>query len=153
VVTVDGLDRVLSYLPVFERQPSELYKVDVARSPLDPYSYAAEVNQFIQTLYQEGFVTPFDWMDWQQEANAFMQHPERVQTTDLETIQKLLTAHVRAERFNSGHLAQMIQTGHILTILNRLAGIRAQMALESPVLPWRQRVEVIQGDITPQDVE
>lgn len=153
MVTVDGLDRVLSYLPVFERQPSKLHKVDVARSPLDPYSHTAEIDQFIQTLYQEGFVTPFDWTNWQQEAGAFMQHPERVQTTDLETIQKLLTTHVRTERFNSGHLAQVIQTGHILTILNRLADIRSQMALESPALPWRQRVEVIQGDITRQDVE
>lgn len=129
VVTVDGLDRVLSYLPVFERQPSDLYEVDVAISMLDPYFYAAEVNQFIQTLYQDGFITPFDWTDWQQEAEAFMRHPERVQATDLETIQKLLTTHVRAERFNSGHLAHTIQTGHILVILNRLAEIRAHMAI------------------------
>lgn len=153
MVTIDGLDRVLSYLPVFERQPSELYKVDVAVSPLDPYSYVAEVDQFIQTLYQEEFVIQFAWTDWQQEAEAFIQHPERVQATDLETIQKLLTTHVRAERFSSGHLAQMIQTGHILAILNRLADIRSQMALEGSALDWRQRVEVIQGDITRQNVE
>lgn len=150
---IDGVDRVLSYLPVFERQPSELYEVDVAVSMLDPYVYAPEVEQFVQTLYQEGFVIQFDWTTWQREAEEFINHPERVQTADLRTIQKLLTTHVRAERFCSGHLAHTIQTGHILTILNRLAEIRSHMATEVLVSHWRQRVEVVQGDITRQNVD
>jgi O-acetyl-ADP-ribose deacetylase (regulator of RNase III) len=153
VITVDGLDRVLTYRPVFERQSSELYEVNVEVSSLDPYSYSSEVEQFIQTLYQEGLVIQFNWTTWQQEAGEFINQPERVQTADLATIQQLLTTHVRAERFCSGHLTHTIQTGHLLAILNRLAEIRSHMATDILATNWRQRVEVVQGDITQQAVD
>ena len=150
---VDSVERVLSYLPVFERQPSQLYEVDVAVSMLDPYVYTTEVEQFVQTLYREGFIIQFDWTTWQWEAEEFMNHPERVQTADLKTIQKLLTTHVQAERFCSGHLAHTIQTDHILAILNRSAEIRSHMGTEVLATDWSQRVEVVQGDITRQNVD
>jgi len=153
MITVDGLNRVLSHLPVFERQPSELYQVHVEVATLEPYIYATEVEQFIKTLYQEGFVTQFDWTNWQQEAEEFVNHPECLQTAQMETIQKLLTTHVRAERFCSGHLAHVIQTGHILAILNRLAELRSGMAREVMAADWKQRVEIVQGDITRQDTD
>ena len=153
MITVEGLDRVLAYLPVFERQPGELYEVNLDVSLLNPYSYAPEVDQFIQALYQEGLVIQFDWTIWQQQAEEFINHPERVKTADLVTIQKLLTTHVRAERFCSGHLAHTIQTGPLLVILNRLAEIRSHMATEMLATDWRQQIEVVQGDITRQDVE
>ncbi len=150
---MDGLNRVLSYLPVFERQPSELYQVYVEVATLDPYVYATEVDQFIQTLYQERFVIQFDWTAWQKESEEFIDYPERLQIAQMETIQKLLTTHVRAERFCSGHLAHTIQTGHILAILNRLAEIRSDMTTEMMAVDWKERVEVVQGDITRQDVD
>lgn len=153
MVTVEGLDRVLAYLPVFRRQSSDLYEVNLEVITLDPYSYAPEVDQFIQVLYQEGLIIQFNWTSWQREAEAWMNHPERIGTCALETIQKLLTTHVRAERFCSGHLAHTIKTGHILAILNRLAQIRSQMATDVLATDWRQRIEVVQGDITRQAVD
>ncbi len=120
---------------------------------LDPYVYTTEVEQFVQTLYREGFIIQFDWTTWQWEAEEFMNHPERVQTADLKTIQKLLTTHVQAERFCSGHLAHTIQTDHILAILNRSAEIRSHMGTEVLATDWSQRVEVVQGDITRQNVD
>ena len=153
MITVEGLDRVLAYLPVFERQPGELYEVNLDVSLLNPYSYAPEVDQFIQALYQEGLVIQFDWTIWQQQAEEFINHPERVKTADLVTIQKLLTTHVRAERFCSGHLAHTIQTGPLLVILNRLAEIRSHMATEILATDWRRQVEIVQGDITRQNVD
>ena len=47
----------------------------------------------------------------------------------------------------------MIETGHILTILHRLAEIRSHMATEILATDWKQHVQVVQGDITRQDVE
>jgi len=95
----------------------------------------------------------FDWTIWQQQAGEFINYPERVKTADLATIQKLLTTHVRAERFCSGHLAHTIQTGHLLVILNRLAEIRSHMATEILATDWRRQVEIVQGDITRQNVD
>ena len=153
MITVDNLDRVLAYRPVFERQPDELYEVRMEVSMLDPYVYAAEVNQFIQALYQENLVIAFNWIAWKDEAEQFVNDPERLQTADLATLQKLLTSHVRADRFCSGHFAQMIEMRHMLVILNRLASIRSQMAIEIRTSDWKQRVEVVQGDITQQAVD
>jgi O-acetyl-ADP-ribose deacetylase len=138
---------------VFEQQPSKLYEVRSEGAAFDPYSYSAEVNQFVAALYKEELIVEFNWMDWGQEGEQFIKHPERLQTVGLETIQKLLTAHVRADRFCSGHLAHVIQSGHILAILQRLAVIRSNMAIAGLATDWRQRVEVAQGDITQQEVE
>lgn len=153
MITVASLDRVLAYRPVFERQSNDLYEVRLDLSMFDPYVYAPEVDEFIQLLYRENLVTDFNWTAWTREAEQFMSDSQRLESADLETIQKLLTTHVRAERFSSGHFAKMIQTGHILAILNRLAGIRSQMASELPTANWKQRVQVVQGDITRQDVD
>ena len=153
MVTIEHLDQLLAYLPIFNRQPHELYQVHAEVTTLEPFSYAPEVHQFIQTLYQTGFFIQFDWTTWQQEAEDFVRHPEQVQTADLETIQRLLTTHIRADRFCSGHLAHTIHAGHILAILNRLVEIRAQMATAVMTTNWSQRVEIVQGDITRQDVD
>ncbi len=51
---------------------------------------------------------PFDWIAWQDEANQFVKHPEYIKTTDAKTIRKLLTLHVRMDRFSDGHLAKML---------------------------------------------
>lgn len=72
-------------------------------------------------------------------------------------MQKLLTTHVRKERFCSGHLAGMIENGHILALLKRLAAIRADMVIgdtnKYDKSKMSKRIAVIQGDITKQRVD
>lgn len=153
MVTVEALDHVLAYLPLFKRKAHELYKVDVETSLFDPYSYGRGVQQFINILHEESFIVPLDWGTWQETAREYMDQPEKLQTADLEAIQKLLTTHVQAERFSSGHFANVIANGHILAILNRLAEIRGQMTSEVLQPEWRQRIDIVQGEITRQDVD
>ncbi|WP_236143261.1 DUF6508 domain-containing protein [Nostoc sp. CMAA1605] len=59
----------------------------------------------------------FDWIKWRDEA-------ERLNVADIYTIQKLLTSHVHQERFCSGHLADMLDHNHFVTMLHRLQVIR-----------------------------
>lgn len=152
MITVANLDRVLAYRPVFERRPADLYEVRMDLSMLEPYIYSDDVYQFIQTLTQAGFVILFDWTAWWKEAEKYINTPERLNKAGLETIQKLFTSHIRVERFSSGHLANMIQTGHISAVLNRLAKIRSDMATAAAA-DWKQCIEVVQGDITRQEVD
>ena len=85
------------------------------------------VKEFIQVLYDNDWVTPqFDWGEWQESAQQYIESPEKVESADTETIQKLLTTHARADRFCEGHLASMFENGHILDILRRLRKIRSQ---------------------------
>ena len=151
MMTPEKLDRILAFSPVFEQPSSSLYEVRPEVSRLDPYVYAPEAARFSQALYQEDFVVQFNWSAWSDEAAKYVENPSRLEAADLETLQKLLTCHVRAERFVSGHLAQMIEKGHILAILKRLAVIRSEMEPTSP--DWKRRIQVVQGDITRQRVD
>ena len=89
-----------------------------------PYPvYDGSVDELVQALYDHGFVQNFDWPSWD-EAQAYVKQPELVAEANLETCVKLLTTHVRTEKFCDGHLAEMIASGHILAVLNRLDELR-----------------------------
>jgi hypothetical protein len=94
---------------------------------LDPYLYDAVVDRLVDALYAGGFIEPFDWPSWQDQAKEYVDHPDLLASADLEVLQKLFTTHVRKERFCSGHLAAMIRCGHLTAVLKRLAEIRQDM--------------------------
>jgi O-acetyl-ADP-ribose deacetylase (regulator of RNase III) len=151
MITPDGLDRILAFVPIFERPATNLYEVRPDLSMMDPYVYAPEFTQFIQELYCEKLVIDFNWVAWKDEAAKYLENPRQIESADLETLQKLITTHVRADRFNSGHLAQMVENGQILAILKRLVVIRGQMEVFRT--DSQPRIRVVQGDITRQQVD
>jgi len=51
-------------------------------------------------------------------------HPETIAQADLHDLCRLLTAHVRTERFCANHLPSMVRCGHITRLLQRLQEIR-----------------------------
>ena len=85
--------------------------------------YDGTVDELVQALYDHGFIQNFDWPSWD-EAQEYVKRPELVAGANLETCIKLLTTHVRTERFCDGHLAEMITSGHILAVLNRIDELR-----------------------------
>lgn len=119
----EQIDAALAYLPIFERPGYRFGAWDQAG-----YCYSPEVNDFIQTLYAQDIVIRFDWPSWKESAQRYMEDPQAVDTSDLLTLRKLLTTHVRADRFVEGHLASVLESGHITAILRRLRRIRIQMA-------------------------
>ena len=95
-------------------------------SPPGQWGYAAmspDVDEFVQALYDNGWVEPFDWPSFQDQAEKYFENPDSLATADLETLRKLLTLHVRKERFCDGHLLAMFDAGHIQAILRRLRAI------------------------------
>lgn len=93
-------------------------------------SYSAEVLAFIRACGESAWLQPYDWMAWIPEADRYFRAPATLSTAGVETIRKLLTLHVRRDRFYEGHLATVIESGHIAAILRRLAEIRRQLVLE-----------------------
>jgi len=153
-ITVQSLNKLLAFLPLFEHQNSKLYEVRTDIDIFNPYIYADEVDEFIQILYSEKFITSFGWTAWQKEAAKFVEQPKLLESAELSTLQKLLTTHVRKERFCSGHLARMINNGHILAILKRLNQIRLDMESSNKITRnLSERISVVQGDITKQQVD
>ena len=132
-VTTKSIDKLLRFLPLFEQECYEFSKWHFPEPSEDgtnylPHGdYSEKVSEFEKALYEEGFIISFDWAKWQNEAEKYCLEPKRLKTADLTTLQKLLTTHIRKERFCEGHLGAMLKAGHITDILCRLKEIRKEM--------------------------
>lgn len=118
------IDAVLAFLPIFEQEDFVPSHVETPPGQFPYHVYAEEASNFLHALYKNGFVFPFDWPSWQEEAQRYYDKPKLLRTADLEVLRRLLTLHVRKERFSEGHLSAMIESGHIAAILRRLKALR-----------------------------
>lgn len=121
-IEIEQLDIILKFLHIFSQ---EGYKFGewVAEPGHFPYfSYNPDVEAFIVAVHRASLL--FDWTSWSDEARRYQAHPDALARADLLTLCKLLTTHVRADRFNEGHLATVLESGHITAILRRLKEIR-----------------------------
>jgi hypothetical protein len=123
--TTKQIDAVLPFL---DRFTADGFSVGTWNSPPGQIPYfdtSQSVTEFQHALNENGWVTPsFDWPEWQKIAQEYVENPANVGSADAETIQKLFTTHVRKERFCEGHLAAMLENGHIVALLRRLSKIR-----------------------------
>ncbi|QDT48935.1 hypothetical protein Pan258_29820 [Symmachiella dynata] len=60
-------------------------------------------------------------------AREYVNSPGMIESSDVKTIRKLFTTHVRKDRFCEGHLATMFENGHIVALMRRLQQIRDEM--------------------------
>lgn len=115
-------------LPFLERFTADGFSVGTWHTNpgyLSSFEISESVTEFQQSLYEHGWIkSNFDWPKWQETAQEYVQHPEKVLSADVVTIQRLFTTHVRKERFCEGHLAEMFENGHIVALLQRLSKIR-----------------------------
>lgn len=89
-----------------------------------------EVHQYHDLLYKlldlmraTDFIYEFDWMGYGKQADQLVDKPELLEKADLETLRKLFTAHSRNEALKDGHLAEMIDNGHLQKAVARLAAL------------------------------
>ena len=128
LLTPEGIDRILRFLPIFEqdgyrfseRPPDDS---DFAGGP----EYNPDVLDFLRTLEVEGFTCPPESAQWQSDAERYIRHPELIEYADLDTLRKLLTAHVHKARLSAGHLESLLLRGHIVALLRRLQALRTLM--------------------------
>jgi hypothetical protein len=124
-IQLEQLDAVLRFLPKFE-QPGVVF--GEWRSPegqVPYYSMTGEAMDFFRAI--RPILFPFDWTSWQEEAEKYVADPQALETADLLALRKLLTTHVRRNRFVEGHFGEMLESGHITAVLIRLKEIRGQM--------------------------
>lgn len=156
-IIIKNINAILAFSALFESQDAKLYQLEIKASHLEPYRYSEDICRFIKTLYEENFVISFDWLAWQDEAKRFIYNPTSLNLADIYILNKLLTTHVRQERFCSGHLAKIINNGHILAIVKRIAAIKTDIVMGNinnyDKLKMNNSIAVIQGDITQQKVD
>lgn len=123
------IEVVLRYLPTFQKPDADLFKTHPGREEgnqitLPWVESSGEMDRFMHNLFENDFIQPFDWGEWQSEAVRYVQTPAWLEQADLETLVKLLTLHIRKERFAEGHFAEMVECRHIQKILERLQEIQ-----------------------------
>jgi hypothetical protein len=119
IPTREELDAVLAFLPIFKEEGYEATYPAFNGWPIAK----KEVQAFIQALSSAGMFFPFDWPAWK-EARALYDDPALLAQADLLTLRKLFTTHIRTDRFTEGHLAHVIENGHITAMLRRLRTLR-----------------------------
>ncbi|HEX6844955.1 MAG TPA: DUF6508 domain-containing protein [Actinomycetota bacterium] len=125
----DQMEAIVAWEPVLRRPAAELFEWEPSWRRDDgvimmPYvNYSQDVLDFLRALSGHGFVVPFDWPAWASEGMAIQEDPARLAEADLWTVVRLFTLHVRADRFSEGHLAEAIERGWLLALLDRLRAL------------------------------
>ncbi|MBU1014808.1 MAG: hypothetical protein KKG99_17575 [Bacteroidetes bacterium] len=96
----------------------------------EPYEFYEEENitQFLQQLDISGFNLIFDYQAWLEEQSyEKLSDLDFLQKADLDTLRKLMTAHIRTERFLTGHLKEQFGNGYMAIFFARLEELYQQM--------------------------
>jgi len=124
----ERIEALTRFLPTFETPGyafAAWHKPDgeVARCVLDP-----EAEEFVTELYRHNWILSPSWPDWRDEVRKYASAPEELSRADLETIQRLISAHVRADRIKEGHLLTVFKSGHLTLLLRRLKDIGERLS-------------------------
>ncbi len=80
---------------------------------------------FTAAVEEHGFTEVFDWNAWLASLNGDIDDPALLAAADIETLKKIITAHLRTNRFVRGHLESLVQSGYFLAFLDRLQVLNA----------------------------
>lgn len=119
----------MAFLPALERRVAGVWRGGEKREDgviLMPwFEYDDTTLAFRRACASGGWVTPeFDWPAWAPQAKDYIDGRLPIAEADVGTLQRLLTTYIRADRFNEGTFAAMVESGHIAAIVRRLADIR-----------------------------
>lgn len=81
---------------------------------------------FAAALQERGFIELFDWDTFLASLGRPPEDPTLLATADIETLKKIVTAHIRIERFVRGHLQALIAAGYFTAFLDRLQVLNTQ---------------------------
>ena len=115
---------LLDFIPVFEDPafcPGRTIPLD--ENELPDIDFMKGVSRFMDACYKNGFVVRFDWEAWESLGQGFVQSPDSLAGADMAVLRRLLTWHIRQNRFARNHVATMIASGHILAILKCLRAL------------------------------
>ena len=97
-------------------------KADIAHEAYP--SAHPDLHPFLGSLESTGFIEPFDWQAWVDAiGEEKVSDTNYVASADLNAIRKLMTAHLRLERFNAGHIQELFTSGYMDSVATRLQNL------------------------------
>lgn len=115
-ITPQDIDEVLRYAPA----------VGALTAVAGPLGGQPGLLALLAAMDATGFTAPFDWQSEFADRRADLESASMVDGADLEMLRKLMTAHVRIDRYDPGHLDALIRSGYWSRCLQRLQQLRAQ---------------------------
>ncbi len=103
------------YLPTFERPDYPFAR---------EFGWPSEVDEYHRAIYDAGFIFQFDWGAWHAEAERFFGDPAALVGADEAVLRRLLTFHIRKERFVEDHILEILRSGHVAAVLRRAGELR-----------------------------
>ncbi|HOI76362.1 MAG TPA: DUF6508 domain-containing protein [Methanofastidiosum sp.] len=125
-LTKKNIEVILNYLPYFEDKNQKFFDILMPKRDggnIVEYiyvTYSAKFMEFYRELHEQGFVTNFNWLDSTLESNDLSHYYELLEDADIATLRKLITIIVRHDKHNEGFFADVIDSGLLLAMLNRL---------------------------------
>lgn len=121
----EGKQRLLSYQEALMRNMGERAERAVRDVEADDVFRNPVYREFLTQLDFSGLVEPFDYSAWlAQEGITIIggkqERSDLIGHADLETLSKLVTAHMRIDRFVEGHLNQLMEEGFFVRVLERI---------------------------------
>lgn len=129
-ITKQQIDAILPFLDCFKAIGFSAGTWKSSSDQMPWFHFNDSVMKFKRALYDNGWLAPsVEWtkLEWKKTAMNYVRFPDRIESAEAETIQRLFTSHFRKERLCEGHLAAMFENGHVLALLRRLQEIRRTM--------------------------
>lgn len=109
---------------------AQLERLATALEPLPPSCEDAEAFEdsliaFILDVSASGFMVPYDWMQDVAARRSETEDASALQGMDLDTFQRTVISHVRADRFVEGHLRKLARTGYLAAVIARARQLSA----------------------------
>ena len=116
-------------------QPEDLRRVvNIAtnRTLAGATGHSPDKFSLLAVMHETNFTAPFDWEAWLAELpQDALNDPAYLDTADLETLRRLVTAHVRIDRFVGGHLDAVLANGYMDRAMGRAKQLLNEQ-LETP---------------------
>ncbi len=77
-------------------------------------------SQIIEVIYTNELIYPFDWTNWKEGINFIESEQKTYEDKDVMFLIKLLTVHVRKDRFCEGWIDEKLNDKTIFQILNTI---------------------------------
>jgi NTP pyrophosphatase (non-canonical NTP hydrolase) len=112
------LQAILAFLPAFKAEDFSFGEWKTPEEQAPYFEFSPQAKDFIKAA--QPLLASFDWIGWQDSAEEILNDPERLACADLLTLRKLLTTHIRMDRFVAGHLDALHQDGHLTALLEQM---------------------------------
>ncbi|WP_340200807.1 DUF6508 domain-containing protein [Ascidiimonas sp. W6] len=95
-----------------------------AKAGREPEEYPSphpDLHPFLGMLEHSGFTEVFDWGTWIESIGVDnLNSTDYLEKANLETLRKLMSAHLRMERFYAGHIQKLFTSNYMNKFFQRL---------------------------------